>query len=168
MEKEINYLMLPAKKNGGWQAVIEIPRGERKKKAVTHSNPSGLKYERKVKHPFRYAYGFIPGTIAGDGECVDVYVLGKKFKELDVVEINIIGMIKATDNGKEDNKIIACLANCKCLTRCQRRTVKRLCEIMEQQQDKYCGKEQTERYLNRHVWRTSKRNNNEYLTEYTS
>lgn len=110
VEPEISkedYIALPSKRKGEWQAVIEIPKGSKYKRAIHRSRPWTLVLERKVPKAFKCAYGFIPSTIAPDGECVDVFVFGKGLRSLDVVPIEIIAMLRMCDDGVEDNKVIA-------------------------------------------------------------
>ncbi len=89
--------------------VIEIEKG------------SNLKYEYDEKSKtfildfvfthdlvFPYAYGFIPGTLSGDGDTLDVFVLSSEaLKQGDVRDVRAIGSIDLLDRGEEDYKIIA-------------------------------------------------------------
>lgn len=53
-------------------------------------------------------YGFIPRTIAGDGDPLDVLVLcSEKIDTLALVEVKPIGVIKLIDENLTDDKIIA-------------------------------------------------------------
>ncbi|MCL5774989.1 MAG: inorganic diphosphatase [Patescibacteria group bacterium] len=57
---------------------------------------------------FPYNYGFIPGTLGGDGDTLDVMVLSAKpLKTGDRVECVAIGMLEMLDRGEVDNKIVA-------------------------------------------------------------
>ena len=52
-------------------------------------------------------YGFIPQTISGDGDALDIIVLSESAKLGDVLRVKVIGMLEVTDKGEEDNKVIA-------------------------------------------------------------
>jgi inorganic pyrophosphatase len=57
---------------------------------------------------FPFNYGFIPQTIAKDGDSLDIIILSaKSFSGLTIVPCNIIGLLKIRDSGVEDDKIIA-------------------------------------------------------------
>ena len=60
---------------------------------------------RHPEHGFIYPvnYGHIPGTLAGDGEEIDAYVLGE-FEPLDSFEGNVIGLIVRVDDN--ENKLV--------------------------------------------------------------
>lgn len=57
---------------------------------------------------FPFNYGFIPNTLGGDGDALDVIVLSSApIKSGEAVSCKIIGMLETLDRGEEDNKIIA-------------------------------------------------------------
>ena len=105
-------------KNGSLNVVIEIPAGTSEKWEVSKETgslsrdfymgkPRTIQYE-----PYPINYGMIPRTVlparvGGDGDPLDVLVLGKPLTQGDVVQAQIIGMIKMTDFGEQDDKIIA-------------------------------------------------------------
>ncbi len=62
------------------------------------------------KHGFIYPvnYGYIPGTISGDGEELDAYVLGE-FKPLDEFEGKVIAIIHRTND--DDDKLVVTAEN---------------------------------------------------------
>lgn len=64
--------------------------------------PMGSKHP---KHGFIYPinYGFVPGTIAADGEELDAYLLGM-FEPVEVFTGKCIAIIKRTDD--DDDKLI--------------------------------------------------------------
>lgn len=69
-----------------------------------------VKIDRKLgskhhKHGFIYPvnYGYIPGTISGDGEELDVYVLGE-FEPLEEYKGKVIAIIHRTNDN--DDKLI--------------------------------------------------------------
>ena len=60
---------------------------------------------RHPKHGFVYPvnYGYIPGTVSGDGEELDAYVLGE-FKPLEEFEGRVIAIIHRTNDN--DDKLV--------------------------------------------------------------
>ena len=69
---------------------------------VKMDRPFGCKHP---KHGFIYPvnYGYIPGTVSGDGEELDAYVLGV-FEPLDTFEGKCIAIIHRTNDN--DDKLI--------------------------------------------------------------
>ena len=106
-----NYLALPIGDAAPNEvnAVIEIPRG----------NTNKYEYDKEL-HVFRldrnlYSavhypgdYGFIPSTLAADGDPLDVLVLvdAPSFTGC-VMTVRPIGVLKMIDQGKGDEKILA-------------------------------------------------------------
>lgn len=69
---------------------------------VKMDRPLGTKHP---KHGFVYLvnYGYVPGTVSGDGEELDVYVLGE-FEPLDRFEGRVIALIRRTNDN--DDKLV--------------------------------------------------------------
>jgi len=100
------------------RAVVEIPSGTTAKWEVDKSD-GNLKWEFKKGSPrvVRYLgypgnYGMIPGTLlaeenGGDGDPLDVLILGTALPRGSVVEIRIIGLLNMLDKGQQDGKLIA-------------------------------------------------------------
>ena len=62
----------------------------------------------RLREPYPYAYGFIPGTQAADGDCVDCYVITDSSLFADsIVECSPIGLLQLFENDQPDHKIIA-------------------------------------------------------------
>lgn len=115
-----NYLSgYPAmNKNKTINAVIEIPAGSVDKWEVSKKDGS-LNWElvngkkRKVKYlGYPANYGMIPSTllpksIGGDGDPLDVIVLGERIERGSVIPVKLIGVLKLQDRGEHDDKIIA-------------------------------------------------------------
>ena len=112
----------PFDKDSLLQAVIEIPAGTIDKWELNKSNGQ-LEWEivngkpRKV-HYLGYPgnYGFIPQTLlskdhGGDGDPLDVLVLGPAVERGNIQKCKIIGVLKLTDHGENDHKIIAVSQN---------------------------------------------------------
>ena len=68
---------------------------------------------RTVKYgDYEVNYGMIPGTsysyrLGGDGDMIDAIVLGKKIKRGKKVKVMPIGIMRMTDFGKNDFKIVS-------------------------------------------------------------
>lgn len=86
---------------------IEIPKGSRNK-YETDKNTGFIKLSRVLFSPFHYPfnYGFIPKTLAKDGDPLDCMVLGDELHPATIVEVRILGLLKITDEGKVDDKIL--------------------------------------------------------------
>lgn len=52
-------------------------------------------------------YGMIPRTLSGDGDPLDILVLGEAFPRGSIVQAKIIGVLKCLDDGEMDDKLIA-------------------------------------------------------------
>ncbi len=57
---------------------------------------------------FPFDYGYIPETRGGDGDHLDVFVLGSQSVQMGTVaECRPIGMIELIDRGEQDDKVLA-------------------------------------------------------------
>jgi len=109
---ELNY------KSNDYHALIEVPAGTTAKWEVNHKT-GHLEWEfkknkpRNVKFlPYPGNYGFIPQSIldkkdGGDGDPLDVIVLGAAVERGSIQKIRILGALKLLDKGEEDDKLIA-------------------------------------------------------------
>ncbi|MEC7640729.1 MAG: inorganic diphosphatase [Nitrospinota bacterium] len=105
----------PTSPDGRTQVVIEIPAGTNAKWAVME--PDGvLVWEKKKGKPrvVKYLaypgnYGMVPGTLGGDGDPLDVLVLGHALARGSVVKVKVIGVLKLVDTDEQDDKLIAVL-----------------------------------------------------------
>lgn len=111
---------VPYKKEQTYKAVVEIPSGTNEKwqtSALTGSlyfehvdgKPRIIEY---LAYPFNY--GFVPQTIdsrekGGDGDPLDVVLMGPALQRGSIHDLKIIGAIKFIDKGEEDTKIVAVL-----------------------------------------------------------
>lgn len=90
-------------------AIIEIPKGSRTKYEL--DKESGfIRVDRVLFSAVFYPanYGFIPKTYCDDGDPLDVLVLGQEsIYPLSIVSVKPIGVMKMSDQGKSDDKIIA-------------------------------------------------------------
>ena len=111
----------PTNPDGTINVVVEIPAGTTAKWEV--AKPSGeLRWEFKNGRPreVRYLgypgnYGMLPRTLlskqeGGDGDPLDVIVLGPAVPRGAVVRARVIGVLKLLDGGERDDKILAVLA----------------------------------------------------------
>lgn len=99
--------------------IIEIPAGTDQKWEVNKDsgfieweriNEDSLRVVRYLPYPANY--GFIPQTLlpvseGGDGDPLDVFLLGPTLSRGYVVKGRVIGMIKMLDDGEQDDKLIA-------------------------------------------------------------
>lgn len=90
-------------------AVVEIPRGSSCKYEL--DKKTGLvRLDRVLYTATHYPanYGFIPRTLADDGDPLDVLVLcTESLYPLTLVRVAPIGAMRMIDSGKLDDKIIA-------------------------------------------------------------
>ncbi|HQR39705.1 MAG TPA: inorganic diphosphatase [Blastocatellia bacterium] len=106
-----NYLTLPVGENAPdvVNAVIEIPLGEVNKYEYDKKFHV-FRLDRNLHSPVHYPgdYGFVPSTLAGDGDPLDVLVLvdTPSFSGC-LIEVRPIGMLEMLDQGKTDEKILA-------------------------------------------------------------
>lgn len=90
-------------------AVIEIPKGSKQKYEL--DKKTGLLILDRILYTSTHYpanYGFIPHTLADDGDPLDVLVLcSESLLPLSLLKVYPIGVITMNDNGKNDEKIIA-------------------------------------------------------------
>lgn len=96
-------------------AVIEIPSGTTGKFEVDeldgwlhwrHDRDHGGR--REVDYlPFPVNYGMVPRTLAGDGDPLDIAVLGRGIERGRVARTRVIGVLKMGDAHERDDKLIA-------------------------------------------------------------
>ncbi|MDZ4766094.1 MAG: inorganic diphosphatase [Chloroflexota bacterium] len=90
-------------------AVIEVPKGSRNK--YEYSKSAGvIKLDRVLYSPLHYPgdYGFIPQSLYGDGDPLDVLVMMNEptFPGC-VIVARPIGMLRMIDKGENDDKVLA-------------------------------------------------------------
>lgn len=108
--------------DGTVNAIVEIPTGTSAKWEVSKEDPKAVYWEYKNGQPrvvnylgYPGNYGAIPGTalpkeLGGDGDPLDVIVLGQAVPRGEVVKVRVIGVLKMLDDGEQDDKLIAVLA----------------------------------------------------------
>tara|TARA_B100000963_G_scaffold319802_1_gene301945 strand:+ start:7972 stop:10977 length:3006 start_codon:yes stop_codon:yes gene_type:complete len=124
-EKIIGHLIKDYKaenKDGTFNVVVEISLGLKEKWEISKvsgslsrefymGSPRIINYE-----PYPANYGMIPQTIlpisrGGDGDPLDVIILGKGIPQGSLIKAKALGIIKMKDSGEQDDKIIAVKAN---------------------------------------------------------
>ncbi len=63
-----------------------------------------------VSAAYPYPYGFVLGTVSGDGDAVDCFVLtGEPLSPGSTVECELVGLLEQVEDGEVDHKVIAVL-----------------------------------------------------------
>ena len=116
--KDLNSGYLPMSSDGSIHVVVEIPTGTNGKWEVQKSS-GHLKWEFKDDQPriveylgYPGNYGMIPQTLlpkesGGDGDPLDVIVLGPAVPRGTILKARLIGVMKLLDGGEQDDKLIA-------------------------------------------------------------
>ncbi|MCG9909667.1 MAG: inorganic diphosphatase [Flavobacteriales bacterium] len=100
-------------KNNVVKCLIEIPKGS-KVKYELDKETGLLKMDRVLYSSVMYPanYGFIPQTLDGDGDPLDILVIcSEKVEPLCLMQARIIGYMHMIDSGETDRKIIAVAEN---------------------------------------------------------
>ena len=104
--------------DGTINVIVEIPAGDNDKWELWKKDGS-IRWEfennsfRKIRYlPYISNYGFVPQTlfskeIGGDGDPIDVILLGERLERGSVIKSKMIGVIIMKDEGKFDSKIVA-------------------------------------------------------------
>jgi inorganic pyrophosphatase len=91
------------------EAIIEIPRGSRNKYEMDHETGE-IRLDRVLYSSVHYPtdYGFLPGTLAEDGDPLDILVLVEEptFPGCRVA-VRPIGVLRMSDQKGRDEKILA-------------------------------------------------------------
>ena len=109
-------------KDGFVNAVVEIPSGTTEKwelnKASGKIEWEKVEGDRRIVNYIGYPgnYGMIPQTLlakanGGDGDPLDILVLGPPAARGSVVSCKLIGVLYLKDRGEQDDKLIAVAAN---------------------------------------------------------
>lgn len=99
--------------------VIEIPAGTHQKWEV-NKETGQVEWEQIYPDSFRVInylpypanYGFVPQTLldkakGGDGDPVDVFVLGPSIARESIAQVRIVGIINMLDDNESDSKLLA-------------------------------------------------------------
>ena len=90
-------------------SIIEIPRGS-KIKYELDKKTGMLIVDRILYSSVQYPanYGFIPQTYCEDKDPLDVLIIGQEAVQANsIIRAKIVGVIKMTDEGEADDKLIA-------------------------------------------------------------
>jgi inorganic pyrophosphatase len=116
-----NYLhdIVPFTSDSLVNVVIEIPAGTSQKWEVDKVTGQ-IEWEQVTPDSFRVinylpypaSYGFVPQTLlpganGGDGDPVDVFVLGSSIAREKIVKVRIVGIIHMLDDNESDSKLLA-------------------------------------------------------------
>src|SRR3989344_3392241 len=107
--KNILDISLGEKAPDGFNVIIEISRGPSNKCEID-KNTGLLRLDRVLYSPFYYPldYGFLPQTHWHDDDPLDALVLvTHPILPGTIVEVRPVGVVRMTDNGDKDEKIIA-------------------------------------------------------------
>jgi len=64
-----------------------------------------------MPRPFPYPYGFILGTSAADGGCVDRYIITRDMlKSGSILECDPVGLLEQAEGDEVDHKVLASLS----------------------------------------------------------
>jgi len=91
------------------KSIVEIPKGSRVKYELDKETGL-LKMDRVLYSSVMYPanYGFIPQTLDGDGDPLDILVIcSEQIEPLCLTHARIIGYMHMIDSGQTDRKIIA-------------------------------------------------------------
>jgi inorganic pyrophosphatase len=105
----MSFKNIPFGKPEEFNVVVEVPIGshikyeyDEKLDAIT------LDYVFSKTFHWPFNYGYIPRTLGGDGDPLDVFILTKFPLEIGTIVVaRPVGMIETLDRGEEDNKIVA-------------------------------------------------------------
>jgi inorganic pyrophosphatase len=90
--------------------MIEIPKNSKVKYEFDKTTKS-MKIDRVLQQSYPEAYGFIEGTLAQDGDPLDLFLITSKAlpsgKLVDIKDLHICGYIDMIDNGSPDEKLVA-------------------------------------------------------------
>ncbi|WP_018184752.1 inorganic diphosphatase [Kaistia granuli] len=90
--------------------IIEVPVGGEPIKYEMDKEAGALYVDRFLYTPMRYPgnYGFVPHTLCGDGDPIDVLVANQRaIVPGAIMNCRPVGVLKMRDEGGEDEKILA-------------------------------------------------------------
>src|SRR5262249_1033794 len=89
-------------------AFIEIPAGTNIKYEL--HKETGFMLADRIRYTsfvYPFNYGFIPRTLAKDGEPMDCFVMGEKLLPMTLIRMRPVGLLRMSDEGKKDDKLLA-------------------------------------------------------------
>jgi inorganic pyrophosphatase len=93
-----------------FNVIIEIPMNSEPVKYEVDKASGALFVDRVLTTPMRYPcnYGYVPQTLSGDGDPVDVVVImPMPLIPGSVIRCRAVGLLRMTDEAGEDTKILA-------------------------------------------------------------
>lgn len=88
------------------KAIIEIPAGSFYKTELDKATGE-FKVDRQLPIACPHNYGFIEGTLAPDGDALDIFIIFDHLKTGDIVEdYEVIGYFACLDGGVRDDKVV--------------------------------------------------------------
>ena len=104
----MNYIKdIPLIDKGGYNVIVEIPKGTNSKYELRDKTFNEILEVRKVIGKYPFYYGCFPQTHAGDNDPLDmILITNKKHNILDIVNVQPIHVIKTIDNNEVDDKVI--------------------------------------------------------------
>jgi inorganic pyrophosphatase len=91
------------------QVLIQVAAGSCDRK-IYNESPVEYLETRHGSQPYLYPYGFIVGTSAADGDCVDCYLITcDKVTAGSIVECEPVGLLLQDEDGEIDHKVLAAL-----------------------------------------------------------
>ena len=89
------------------QVLIQVAAGSCDRKFYDERTLEYLE-TRHGSRPYPYPYGFIIGTSAADGDCVDCYLItSDKVASGTIVECEPVGLLLQAEEGEIDHKVLA-------------------------------------------------------------
>jgi inorganic pyrophosphatase len=91
------------------QVLIQVAAGSCDKNFYNESTLE-LRETRRIARPYPYPYGFIIGSSAADGDCVDCYLITQDTLTAGtIVEGEPIGLLEQLENREQDHKVLAAI-----------------------------------------------------------
>ena len=91
------------------QVLIQVAAGSCDRKYYDERTLEYLE-TRHGSRPYPYPYGFIIGTSAADGDCVDCYLItSDKVASGTIVECEPVGLLLQDEDGEIDHKVLAAM-----------------------------------------------------------
>jgi inorganic pyrophosphatase len=89
------------------QVFIENEAGSREKRTFDERSLQHLK-TATVSAPYPFPYGFVLGTVSGDGDAVDCFVLtSRPLASGSTVACTAVGLLEQVEDGETDHKVVA-------------------------------------------------------------
>jgi inorganic pyrophosphatase len=100
----------------GVPVIVEIPKGSRNKYEFDHRTDR-VRLDRMLFSPVHYPadYGFVPDTLAEDGDPIDALVLlGEPIFPGCLIRTRIVGLLRTTDDQGRDLKLLTTSSSSRC------------------------------------------------------